>query len=143
MKSKQAAVKIGNRMVGDGHPVFIVAEIGINHNGSLELAKKLIDGASVAGCDAVKFQKRTPVECVPRDQWHIERDTPWGRMTYIDYRHKIELGEREYDEIDRYCKDKGMLWFGTSPRSRSWSGTTPLATRPRARRSPTTTCSAP
>jgi N-acetylneuraminate synthase len=113
MKSKQAAVKIGNRMVGDGHPVFIVAEIGINHNGSLELAKKLIDGASVAGCDAVKFQKRTPVECVPRDQWHIERDTPWGRMTYIDYRHKIELGEREYDEIDRYCKDKGMLWFAS------------------------------
>jgi len=93
--SKSREIKIGNGFLGDQHPVFIIAEIGINHNGSVELAKKLILGAKYAGCDAVKFQKRTPEVCVPKDQWNIERDTPWGRMTYIDYRHKIEFGEKE------------------------------------------------
>lgn len=108
-----AHVKIGNKLVGDGQPVFIIAEIGINHNGSLEIAKKMIDGAVHAGCDAVKFQKRTPELCVPKDQWHIERETPWGRMTYIEYRHKVEFGKAEYAEIDRYCKEKGILWFAS------------------------------
>src|ERR1051326_6553074 len=70
-------------------------KIGNNHNGSVDIAKRMIDGAVLAGCDAVKFQKRTPELCVPRDQWLIERDTPWGRMTYIDYRHKIEFGAAE------------------------------------------------
>ena len=73
------AIRIGDKWVGEGHPVFVIAEIGINHNGSLELAKRMIDGAVLAGADAVKFQKRTPELCVPRDQWTIERDTPWGR----------------------------------------------------------------
>ena len=82
--------------IGDGHPVFIIAEIGINHNGSLEIAKKLIEGAKAAGCDAVKFQKRTPEICVPKDQWNVERDTPWGRMTYIDYRHEVEFTKDDY-----------------------------------------------
>ncbi len=109
--SKKAEVKIGNKFVGEGHPVYIIAEIGINHNGSLDTAKKMIDGAVFAGADAIKFQKRTPELCVPRDQWHIERDTPWGRMTYIDYRHKIEFGEKEYSEIDRHCREKGIHWF--------------------------------
>jgi N-acetylneuraminate synthase len=113
MTQHQAVIEIGDRLVGDGQPVFTIAEIGINHNGSLDLCKKLIDGASVAGCSAVKFQKRTPVKCVPREQWHVERDTPWGRMSYIDYRHKIELGEKEYSVIDRYCKEKGILWFAS------------------------------
>jgi N-acetylneuraminate synthase len=113
MNQRKAEVKIGHKLVGDGHPVFVVAEIGINHNGSLELAKKLIDGAHAAGCDAVKFQKRTPEKCVPKDQWHIERDTPWGRMTYIDYRYKVELGAEQYAAIDRYCKEKGILWFAS------------------------------
>lgn len=108
-----AHVKIGHKLVGDGQPVFIIAEIGINHNGSLEIAKKMIDGAVHAGCDAVKFQKRTPELCVPKDQWHIERETPWGRMTYIEYRHKVEFGKAEYAEIDRYCKEKGILWFAS------------------------------
>jgi len=108
-----AEVKIGNRFVGDGHPAFIIAEIGINHNGSIEIAKKLIDGAALAGCDAVKFQKRTPEICVPRDQWEIERDTPWGRMTYIDYRHKVEFTKEQYAEIDKYCKEKGIEWFAS------------------------------
>ncbi len=108
-----AHVKIGNKLVGDGQPVFIIAEIGINHNGSLEIAKKIIDGAVQAGCDAVKFQKRTPEICVPKDQWYIERDTPWGRMTYLEYRYKVEFGKDEYTEIDRYCKEKGILWFAS------------------------------
>ena len=106
-------IRIGNKLVGENRPVFVIAELGINHNGSVDLAKRLIDGAVLAGADAVKFQKRTPELCVPRDQWHIERDTPWGRMTYIDYRHKIELSVQDYLEIDRYCRDRGMLWFAS------------------------------
>lgn len=99
------------RAVGTGHPVYIIAEIGINHNGSLALAKRLIDEAVLAGCDAVKFQKRTPELCTPKDQWLLERDTPWGRMTYINYRHMVELGFDEYSVIDEYCKQKGIDWF--------------------------------
>lgn len=112
MKNKRE-ISIGNRMIGDNHPVFVVAEIGINHNGSLDIAKKLIDGAKEAGCDAVKFQKRTPEICVPKDQWNIERDTPWGRMTYIDYRHKVEFDKDDYLEIDKYCKMKNIIWFAS------------------------------
>jgi N-acetylneuraminate synthase len=109
----RAVVRIADRAVGDGEPVFVIAEIGINHNGSLEIARKLIDGAVLSGADAVKFQKRTPELCVPRDQWRLERDTPWGRMTYIDYRRKVEFGEREYAAIDRHCRDRGILWFAS------------------------------
>jgi N-acetylneuraminate synthase len=108
-----AAIRVANRLVGDNQPVFVAAEIGINHNGSLELARKMIDGAVLAGCDAVKFQKRTPERCVPRDQWNIERDTPWGRMPYIEYRHRVEFGQKEYEAIDRYCKERGVLWFAS------------------------------
>jgi N-acetylneuraminate synthase len=107
------SIKVGNINIGDGHPVFIVAEIGINHNGSLDIAKKLIEGAKAAGCDAVKFQKRTPEICVPKDQWHIERETPWGRMTYIDYRHKVEFTKDDYSEIDRFCKENDIIWFAS------------------------------
>ena len=106
-------IKVGARFIGDGHPVFVIGEIGINHNGDVEIAKKIIAGAKHAGCDAVKFQKRTPEICTPKDQWNIERDTPWGRMTYIDYRHKVEFGEKEYSLIDRYCKEIGMTWFAS------------------------------
>ena len=106
-------VKIGDRYVGEGEPVYIIAEIGINHNGSVEVAKKLIAGAKAAGCDAVKFQKRTPELCVPKDQWYKERDTPWGRMTYIDYRHKVELTLENYAEIDLYCKENKIHWFAS------------------------------
>ncbi|MBE0642750.1 MAG: N-acetylneuraminate synthase family protein [Bacteroidetes bacterium] len=108
-----ATCRIGEKLVGDGQPVYVIAEIGINHNGSLDLAKKLIDGAALAGCDAVKFQKRTPELCVPRDQWDVERDTLWGRMKYIDYRHLIEFGDDEYAEIDRYCREKRIHWFAS------------------------------
>lgn len=106
-------VNIGTTRVGNGEPVFVIAEIGINHNGSVENAKKLIDVAVLSGCNAVKFQKRTPELCVPRAQWDVERDTPWGRMRYIEYRHRVELGQEEYDQIDAYCKSKGMLWFAS------------------------------
>jgi N-acetylneuraminate synthase len=108
-----AVVKVGNRMVGDGYPVFVVAEIGINHNASLALAKRLIDGAVLAGADAVKFQKRTPELCVPRDQWDVERDTPAGRMKYIDYRRWMELSAAQYAEIDRHCHERNILWFAS------------------------------
>ncbi len=108
-----AKVKVGERFIGDGEPVYVIAEIGINHNGSLDIAKKLIDGAVFSGCDAVKFQKRTPELCVPKDQWNIERDTPWGRMTYIDYRHKVEFDQDDYNVIDKYCKEKGIHWFAS------------------------------
>ena len=89
---------------------YIIAEIGINHNGSLDTAKKLIDIAAVAGCDAVKFQKRNPDVCVPEHQKHVMRDTPWGKMTYLQYKYRVEFGKEEYDEIDRYCREKGIAW---------------------------------
>jgi N-acetylneuraminate synthase len=110
---RKPVVRIGERGVGKGEPVFVIAEIGINHNGSLELARKLIDGAHLAGADAVKFQKRTPERCVPREQWDLERDTPWGRMTYIEYRRRMEFGVREFLAIDRHCRDRGILWFAS------------------------------
>ena len=106
-------IKIGNKFIGEGEPVYVIAEIGINHNGSVDIAKKIIDGAVKAGCDAVKFQKRTPEICVPQDQWEIERQTPWGRITYIEYRRKVEFGFEEYFEIDNYCKEKGIDWFAS------------------------------
>jgi N-acetylneuraminate synthase len=108
-----AVVEIGGRRVGDGEPVLVVAEIGINHNGSLEMARKLIDGAYLAGAEAVKFQKRTPELCVPKEQWHLERDTPWGRIPYIDYRRRMEFGEAEFAAIDRHCRERGVLWFAS------------------------------
>ncbi len=100
----------GNK-IGNGEPCYIIAEIGINHNGSLEIAKKLIDEAVAAKASAVKFQKRTPEICVPKDQWEIMRDTPWGRMSYIDYKRKTEFGVEEYAAIDQYCKSLGIDWF--------------------------------
>lgn len=93
---------------------YIIAEIGINHNGSLDLAKKLIDMASENGCDAVKFQKRDPDVCVPEEQKSVMRETPWGQMTYLDYKKKIEFGKAEFDEIDLYCKHKDIDWFASA-----------------------------
>ena len=104
---------LGEHVVGAGHPVYITGEIGINHNGELANAIALIDQAADAGCDAVKFQKRTPEICTPRDQWDIERDTPWGRMTYIDYRHRVEFGVDEYAAIDEHARRRGIDWFAS------------------------------
>ena len=103
-------VKLGNRLVGDGHPVYITAEIGINHNGDIHIAKELIDAAVEAGCDAVKFQKRTPELCVPPEQRDKIRETPWGNITYMEYREKVEFGEDEYSEIVDYCHRNKIDW---------------------------------
>ena len=104
-------IKIGNRMVGDSHPAYIIAEIGINHNGDLNVAKQMIDAAVHAGVDAVKFQKRTPDVATPPDQQTQMRETPWGYITYLDYRYKVEFSEEQYCEIDRHCKEKGITWL--------------------------------
>jgi len=110
----RTAAYIGGRWIGEGEPVFVIAEIGINHNGSVELARKLIDGAVLAGADAVKFQKRTPERCVPKEQWDVTRETPWGLMTYIDYRRRVEFGEAEFTTLDRHCRERDILWFASS-----------------------------
>ncbi len=107
-------IKIGDRLVGDGHPTYIIAEIGINHNGDVEIAKELIKTAHEAGVDAVKFQKRTPEICVPDHQKDQMRDTPWGYISYIEYRNKVEFGQEEYEQIDAYCKSLGMDWLASS-----------------------------
>jgi N-acetylneuraminate synthase len=106
-------ITIGNHKIGDGHPTYLVAEIGINHNGNVEIAKSLIDVAIKHGMDAVKFQKRTPEICVPPEQQNHMRETPWGYITYLEYRHKVEFGQEEYQEIDHHCKKKGIPWFAS------------------------------
>ena len=106
-------VQIGKKSVGKGHPVFIVAEIGINHNGEIDIAKKLIDAAHSAGADAVKFQKRTPELCVPEDQKNITRETPWGTMTYLDYRYRVEFDLNQYAELGAYANERGLEFFAS------------------------------
>ncbi|MGV8049438.1 MAG: N-acetylneuraminate synthase family protein [Anaerolineaceae bacterium] len=107
-------VTIGNRKIGDGHPAFLIAEIGINHNGSVDIAKQLILAAKEAGVDAVKFQKRTPELCVPEHQRNQMRETPWGYITYLEYRYKVEFDLDAYREIDRYCKELDITWLASS-----------------------------
>jgi N-acetylneuraminate synthase len=104
-------IKFGNRMVGDGYPAYIIAEIGINHNGDMNITKKIIDAAAHAGADAVKFQKRTPEVSTPIEQQKQMRETPWGYITYLDYRYKVEFNKAQYHEIDQYCKAKGIAWM--------------------------------
>lgn len=89
---------------------YIIGEIGINHNGDMSVVEKLIDIASVAGFDAVKFQKRNPDKCVPEHQKQQQRDTPWGEMSYIDYKKRTEFGSREYNKIDKYSREKDIQW---------------------------------
>jgi len=88
--------------------MYIIAEIGINHNGSMNHAKKLIDQAYRSGCSAVKFQKRNPDKCVPEDQKSLVRETPWGNMTYLEYKWKIEFDADQYNELRSYTKNRGM-----------------------------------
>lgn len=105
------AVKIGDRWVGAGYPTYIVAEIGINHNGEVANAKRLMDAARHAGVDAVKFQKRTPELATPPDQQNVMRETPWGYITYLDYRRRMEFSLEQYQEIDAYARKIGITWF--------------------------------
>ena len=90
--------------------IYMISEIGINHNGDMQIVKKLIDATFTCGWDCVKFQKRNPEKCVPESQRNVPKDTPWGRMTYLEYKKKMELSERQYDYIDVYCKEKPISW---------------------------------
>jgi sialic acid synthase SpsE len=107
---KITPVKIGNKLIGPGLPCYIIAEIGINHNGDFDIAKQLIKMSADAGCDAVKFQKRTPELCVPLDQRNIMRETPWGQMTYMDYRYKVEFDESQYKDLANYVQLFASPW---------------------------------
>ena len=107
------SVLIGEKWIGEYEPTYIIGEIGINHNGDINIAKRLIDVASDAGCDAVKFQKRTPELCVPKEQRDVKRETPWGTMTYMEYRERTEFGKKEYQEIEDYCREKNIDWFAS------------------------------
>lgn len=103
-------VKIADKIIGNGHPCFIIAEIGINHNGSVALAKKMIDIAVTTGCDSVKFQKRTVDIVYTKEELAKERNSVFG-TTNGDLKRGLEFGYDEYKEIDEYCKEKGILWF--------------------------------
>jgi len=105
-------LKIGEQLIGDGHPCYVIAEIGINHNGDIEIAKKLIDVAVTAGCNAVKFQKRTIDVVYTAEELARSRESPFG-TTNGDLKHGLEFGETEYQEIDRYCKEKGIPWLAS------------------------------
>jgi N-acetylneuraminate synthase len=105
-------IRIGNTLVGDGHPCYVVAEIGINHNGDINIAKKLIEAAAMAKCNAVKFQKRTVEVVYSAEELARPRESPFG-TTNGDLKYALEFGEEEYAEIDRYCKQNKITWFAS------------------------------
>ena len=138
------SVRIGRSSIGPGHPVYVIGEIGLNHNGDVEIAKRLIDVAVEAGAQAVKFQKRTPEIATPEHMRDVPRETPWGTMTYLDYRYRVEFGEDEYLEIASYAMRAARLVrvaVGCARRSSSSKTWTSSPTRSRRRRSPTSSCS--
>ncbi|KZE89929.1 N-acetylneuraminate synthase family protein [Microbacterium sp. TNHR37B] len=106
-------VTIGSRTIGAGHPTYVIAEIGLNHNGDVEIAKQLIDVARRAGADAVKFQKRTPEIATPAHMRDVPRDTPWGTMSYLEYRYRVEFNREQYVEIGDYATMSGLDWFAS------------------------------
>ncbi|GAA3634430.1 N-acetylneuraminate synthase family protein [Microbacterium awajiense] len=106
-------VKIGTRTIGAGHPAYVIAEIGLNHNGDVEIAKQLIDVAAEAGADAVKFQKRTPDIATPAHMRDTLRETPWGTMTYLEYRHRVEFSREQYIEVADHAVLRGLDWFAS------------------------------
>jgi N-acetylneuraminate synthase len=105
-------ITLGNTLVGDGYPCYVIAEIGINHNGDINVAKKLIDAAVAAKCNAVKFQKRTVEVVYPAEELARPRESPFG-TTNGDLKYGLEFGEEEYAEIDRHCKQNNMTWFAS------------------------------
>ena len=107
------SVAIGDLVVGDGRPVYVIGEIGINHNGDPDIARQLIDVAAEAGVQAVKFQKRTPELAVPPEQRNVMRQTPWGEMTYLEYKHRVELDRGSYEKIAQHAADRGLQWFAS------------------------------
>jgi len=106
-------VSIASHVIGAGAPVYVIAEIGLNHNGDVEIAKRLIDVAADAGCQAVKFQKRTPLISTPEHMRSVPRETPWGTMTYLDYRYRVEFDRDQYVEIGDYANLRGLDWFAS------------------------------
>jgi N-acetylneuraminate synthase len=111
-EKRTAEVAIGNRLVGDGHPSYIIAEIGINHNGDIDQARRLISVAVAAGCDAVKFQKRTVETVYSQEELAKPRESPFG-TTNGDLKRGLEFGHDEYRLIDRYCREVKMPWFAS------------------------------
>jgi N-acetylneuraminate synthase len=107
-----AAVPIGNSVIGDGFPCYVIAEIGINHNGDIDIAKRLIDLAKFSGCNAVKFQKRTIDVVYKPEELAAPRESPFGK-TNGDLKYGLEFEFEEYQEIDRYCKEKDIPWFAS------------------------------
>ncbi|MFA5099313.1 MAG: N-acetylneuraminate synthase family protein [Candidatus Omnitrophota bacterium] len=105
-------IKIGNTLIGDERPCYIIAEIGINHNGSVDIAKRLIDAAADSGCNAVKFQKRTVDVVYTMEELEKPRENPFG-PTNGDLKRGLEFGLSQYKEIDAYCKKKGISWFAS------------------------------
>ena len=105
-------LRIADFIVGDGHPCYVIAEIGINHNGDVEIAKKLIDVAVSSGCNAVKLQKRTIEVVYPPEELERPRESPFG-TTNGELKNGLEFGQQEYEEIDRCCKDKKISWFAS------------------------------
>lgn len=103
-------VRIGNYVIENGCEPYMIAEIGINHNGNINIAKQLADAAFATGWNAIKFQKREPDIAVPEAQKGVLRETPWGTMTYLDYKKRIEFGKEQYDYIDKYCREKPIAW---------------------------------
>jgi N-acetylneuraminate synthase len=106
-------IDIGSHSIGAGEPVYVIAEIGLNHNGSVDLAKQMIDVAADAGAQAVKFQKRTPDVSTPEHMKSVMRETPWGTMTYLDYRYRVEFNREQYIEIGDYATLRGLAWFAS------------------------------
>jgi sialic acid synthase SpsE len=106
-------IYVGSHAIGGPNPVYVIAEIGINHNGDIDTALRLMDVAKDAGCDAVKFQKRTPRICVPEEQRDVMRETPWGLMTYLEYKERTEFWEEDFGTIDSYAKELGIDWFAS------------------------------
>lgn len=107
------AVSIGGTSLGDREPVYVIAEIGLNHNGDVEVARRLIDAAADAGAQAVKFQKRTPEVSTPEHMKSVLRQTPWGEMTYLDYRYRVEFDRAQYIEIGDHATLRGLDWFAS------------------------------
>lgn len=103
-------IMLGNREISENSIPYFIAEIGINHNGDIQIAKRLIDASFAIGWDCVKFQKRTPDIAVPEAQKNVMRETPWGTMTYLDYKKHVEFEKNEYDYIDKYCLEKPISW---------------------------------
>lgn len=108
-----SSVRVGEHEFGEGAPVYVIAEIGLNHNGDVEIAKRLIDMAAAAGAQAVKFQKRTPEISTPEHMKDVPRETPWGTMSYLEYRYRVEFERPQYEEIARHAASLGLDWFAS------------------------------